>query len=445
MSERILVVEDEAVLLTNLCEMLERAGYEVQGAADAETALRYVLEQDFPIVLSDIRLPKMDGVELLKRIVAERPDTLVILTTAFATIETAVEALRCGAYDYLLKPVAFQDLRRKLQQLVGYRALKSEVTRLRRDLHSRLGFEGIVGESQAMRGVFDLVERVAPTRATVLITGESGTGKELVARGIHSRSGLSDREFMAINMAALPADVVEGQLFGHEKGAFTSALKRRDGLLRSVNGGTVFLDEIGELPMGAQAKLLRAIENHEVLPVGADHPVMVDFRLIAATNQDLEAAIREGRFRQDLFFRLNVFRIDVPPLRQRREDIPALVSHFVRLHCRNLGRQPAAVSEEAMNRLFAYLWPGNVRELSNVIERAAILAVGDSIGQEQLPQELRVAEAAPTDLRQALQIAERQHIAFVLNATGGARDKAAALLGIDPATLYRKALKYGLG
>jgi DNA-binding NtrC family response regulator len=444
MSERILVVEDEAVLLTNLCEMLERAGYEVQGAADAETALRYVLEQDFPIVLSDIRLPKMDGVELLKRIVAERPDTFVILTTAFATIETAVEALRCGAYDYLLKPVAFQDLRQKLQQLSGYRALKSEVSRLRRDLHSRLGFEGIVGESQAVRGVFELIERVAPTRATVLITGESGTGKELVARGIHARSGLSEREFMAINMAALPADVVEGQLFGHEKGAFTSALKQRDGLLRSVNGGTVFLDEIGELPMSAQAKLLRAIENREVLPVGADHPVTVDFRLIAATNQDLEAAIRNGRFRQDLFFRLNVFRIDVPPLRQRREDIPALVSHFVRLHCRNLGRQPIAVSEEAMNRLFAYLWPGNVRELSNVIERAAILAVGDAIGQEHLPQELRVAEAAPTDLRQALQVAERQHIAFVLNATGGARDKAAALLGIDPATLYRKALKYGL-
>ena len=444
MGERILVVEDEAVLLTNLCEMLERAGYEVQGASDAESALAHVLEQDYPIVLSDIRLPNMDGVELLKRILAERPDTLVILTTAFATVETAVEALRCGAYDYLLKPVSFHDLRRKLQQLSGYRALKNEVTRLRRDLHSRLGFEGIVGESQPIRQMFELIERVAPTRATVLITGESGTGKELVARGIHARSGLHDREFMAINMAALPADVVEGQLFGHETGAFTSALKRRDGLLRSVGGGTVFLDEISELPMGAQAKLLRAIENREVLPVGADRPVTVDFRLIAATNQDLDAAIREGRFRQDLYFRLNVFRIDVPPLRKRPEAIPTLVKHFVGLHCRNLGRQPLGVSDDAMRMLFGYPWPGNVRELSNVIERAAILAAAETITQDHLPHELRGAEAAPTDLRLALQAAERQHIAFVLSATGGAREKAAALLGIDPATLYRKAVRYGL-
>jgi two-component system response regulator PilR (NtrC family)/two-component system response regulator HydG len=441
MKESILIVEDEAVLLTNLCEMLERAGYDVCGASDAESALALALERSFAVVLTDIRLPKMDGIELLERLLAERPETLVILTTAFASLDTALKALRHGAYDYLLKPVAFEDLRRKLEQLLRFRALKREVIHLRRDLHSRLGFEGLVGDSPAIRAIFALIDRVAPTRATVLVTGESGTGKELVARGIHARSSVADQPFMAINMAALPIEMVEGLLFGHERGAFTGAERQREGLLRSVNGGTVFLDEIGELPLGAQAKLLRAIETREVLPLGANRAVPVDFRLIAATNKDLESAIKDGRFRQDLYFRVNVFRIDVTPLRERREDIPALVSHFVGHHCRNLGRPPLTVSAEAARMLREYAWPGNVRELSNVIERAAILAVDQTIDPEHLPAELGATVAAPTDLRLAMQRAERQHIASVLSMVGGAREKAAALLGIDPATLYRKTVK----
>ncbi len=442
MKESILVVEDEAILLTNLCEMLERAGYDVCGESNAESAIARALERSFAVVLTDIRLPKMDGIELMERILAERPETMVILTTAFASLDTALKALRQGAYDYLLKPVAFEDLRRKLEQLLQYRALKREVVHLRRDLHSRLGFEGIVGDSPAIRAVFGLIDRVAPTRTTVLITGESGTGKELVARGIHARSSVAEQPFMAINMAALPIEMVEGLLFGHERGAFTGAERQREGLLRSVSGGTVFLDEIGELPLGAQAKLLRAIETREVLPLGANRPVTVDFRLIAATNQDLEAAIKNGRFRQDLYFRLNVFRIDVAPLRERREDIPALVSHFVRHHCRNLGRPPLTVSNEAALLLREYGWPGNVRELSNVIERAAILAIDQTIDLEHLPRELGAAVAVPTDLRLAMQHAERLHIASVLSMVGGAREKAAALLGIDPATLYRKTVKH---
>ncbi len=445
MSDRILFVEDEPILRVNVCELLERAGYEVVGAEDGERALALALEQDFAVVVSDIRLPGLDGVELLKRLMAERPETFVLLTTAYASVETAVEALRFGAFDYLLKPVPFEDLLRKLQHLFAYRALQAEVGRLRRDLHTRLGFEGIVGDSPSMETVFHLVGQVAPTRTTVLIMGESGTGKELVARAIHARSHLSEREFLAINMAALPSEMVEGQLFGHERGAFTGADRQREGLLRSVRGGTVFLDEIGDLPLAAQAKLLRAIEAREVLPVGADHPVHVDFRLIAATNQSLEERVREGKFRQDLYFRLNVFRVETPPLRERREDIPGLVSHFAFRHARDLGRRPPRVTNEAMKLLMEYRWPGNVRELSNLIERATILSAGEVISPEHLPREMHASAAAPVELRDALQTFERQHLSYVLRLADGARGKAASLLGIDAATLYRKLQKHGLG
>ncbi len=445
MSERLLIVEDEPILRANLCEMLAREGYEVAGVPDAETALELALEEDFAVVVSDIRLPGMDGVALLKRVVAERPETFVLLTTAFASVDTAVEALRSGAYDYLIKPVTFGDLLRKLEQLLDYRALQGEVARLRRDLHTRLGFEGIVGASAAIKEVFALIDRVAPTASTVLITGESGVGKELVARAIHVRSRVKDREFLGINMAALPTEIVEAQIFGHEKGAFSGAERRREGLLRTVRGGTVFLDEIGDLPLPSQAKLLRAIESREILPVGADRPVSVDFRLVAATNQHLEDLIRDGRFRQDLFFRLNVFRIELPPLRARREDIPPLVAHFVQRHARDLGRRPPAVSNEAMRRLLEYDWPGNVREMSNIIERALILSNGDAVTVDQLPRELFGEAATPTDLRLAVQQFERTHIASVLGSVEGSREQAAALLGVDPATLYRKTTKYGLG
>jgi DNA-binding NtrC family response regulator len=278
-----------------------------------------------------------------------------------------------------------------------------------------------------------------------LITGESGTGKELIARAIHARSELRDKEFLGVNMAALPAELVESQLFGHEKGAFTGADRRREGLLRSIAGGTVFLDEIGDLPLAAQAKLLRAIENREVLPVGAERPVAIDFRLIAATNQDLENAVAQGRFRQDLFFRLNVFRVSPPPLRERREDIPLLVRHFLALHGRTLGKPRLSASNAAMKALLAYSWPGNVRELSNVLERAAILAAGDEVGPEALPGQLQGLEAAmPTELIPATEQFAQQHIAWVLRLANGNRGEAARMLAIDPATLYRRLVKYGL-
>ncbi|MBW2694279.1 MAG: sigma-54-dependent Fis family transcriptional regulator [Deltaproteobacteria bacterium] len=442
MNERILIVDDEEVVRTNIAEFLESQGYVVGQAVDGLTALEQLLEEDYALVITDIRMPKMNGIELLKRIVDERPETSVLLMTAYASVETAIESLRLGAYDYLLKPVVFEDFLKRIENLFSYRHLKDEVTRLRRDLRGRLGFEGIVGSSPAIRETFELIERVAPTATTVLVVGESGTGKELVSRAIHQHSNQADMEFLAVNTAAMPRDMVEAQLFGHEKGAFTGADRRRDGLLRSVHGGTVFLDEVGEVPLSAQVKLLRAVEEQEVFPVGADRPIKVDFRLVAATNRDLEAAVKKGEFRQDLYYRLNVFQIRVPPLAERREDIPALVDHFVALHCRALGKERPTVSNETMKLLLAYSWPGNVRELSNMLERACILCADSRIDISHLPSEILVGETLPTSLKNAVETFERSHIAWVLRAANGNCEQAAKVLESDPATLYRRLAKY---
>ncbi|MBI3071317.1 MAG: sigma-54-dependent Fis family transcriptional regulator [Deltaproteobacteria bacterium] len=444
MIARVLVAEDEEILRTNLCDYLSRAGYAADGAADGQEALERVLATDYAVLLADIRMPRLDGISLLKRVVAERPETAVLITTAYATVDSAVESLRYGAFDYLLKPVVFEDLLQKLGNLVSFRQMKEEVLRLRREISRRLGFEGIVGDSEAVKQVLALVDRVAPTPSTVLVTGETGTGKELVARAIHAKSAQNAREFLAVNLSAIPADLVEAQLFGHERGAFTGATKSREGVLRAAHGGTVFLDEVGELPSAAQAKLLRAIEGHEVTPVGADRPSRVEFRLIAATNHALEEAVATGRFRGDLFYRLNVFRIAVPPLRERREDIPALVKHFVRRHAEATGRFDHAVTNPAMRMLVSYPWPGNVRELSNVIERAGILAGDAAIDVGHLPAEFRSSSAAPIHLREAVQEFERQHITAVLRAARGNKEETARLLGVDPATLYRRIAKYEL-
>ncbi|MBP8808522.1 MAG: sigma-54-dependent Fis family transcriptional regulator [Kofleriaceae bacterium] len=444
MTARILIADDEAVLRANVRDALREAGYQVDAVADGEAAAAKILEDDYAVVITDLRMPKLDGIGVLAKVTAARPQTLVLIMTAYASVETAIEALRLGAHDYLLKPVSLEDLTQRVARLLELRALRDEVVRLRRDLRERLGFAGIVGSSPAIRKMFELVQRVAPTDATVLITGDSGTGKELVARALHAQSKVADREFLALNMAALPRDTIEAQLFGHEKGAFTGADRRRDGVLRAVRGGTVFLDEVGEMPLSAQAKLLRAIEAHEILPVGADRAEKAEFRLLAATNRELEAEVRAGRFRQDLFFRLNVIRVQIPALRERRDDIPALVGHFVELHGRRLGRRRPVPSNEVMKRLMAYAWPGNVRELSNVIERACILCDGETLDLEHLPTELVESTAAPTGLKAAVEEFERRHIAWVLRAAEGNRERAAAMLEVDGATLYRRLAKYAL-
>ena len=444
MSDRILIADDEEVLRKNLGEFLERAGYEVDAAADGEEALELVLAGDYSVLLTDIRMPRMDGISLLKRVVKERPETSVLIATAYASIESAVEALRHGAFDYVLKPIVFEDLLQKVRNLIAYRTLKDEVARLRQSVQRRLGFEGIIGESPRMAEVFELIDRVAPSQSTVLIIGQSGTGKELVARAVHARSSLADREFLAINVAAIPPELAESYLFGHERGAFTGAAARREGVLRAARGGTVFLDEVAELSMPLQAKLLRAIEMHEIMPVGCDRPTRVDFRLISATNQDIEQMVAEGTFRQDLLFRLNVFRIDVPPLRERREDVAALAHHFLTTHACSVAKTHLGLSNECMRLLVAYAWPGNVRELSNVIERAVLLTDGDRVMPQHLPAEIRETPTGPWALRSALEEFERSHLARVLIETGGDKEAAARLLDVHLATLYRRLDKLGL-
>ncbi|OGQ79864.1 MAG: hypothetical protein A2289_21490 [Deltaproteobacteria bacterium RIFOXYA12_FULL_58_15] len=438
MSERVLIAEDEEILRTNLVEFLTKAGYEVEGVGDGQTAYTRVLEADVAVLVADIRMPGLDGISLLKRVVAERPETAVLISTAYASVESAVEALRYGAYDYLLKPIVFEDLLQKLRNLVAYRALKEEVVRLRQSLQERLGFEGIVGDTPPIRRVFELIDKVAPTPSNVLITGASGTGKELVARAIHQHSQVRDREFLAVNVAAIPSELIESYLFGHERGAFTSAVRRRDGILRTARGGTVFLDEVGELTQQVQAKILRALEVREIQPVGGDRPIQADFRLIAATNQPLEDLVAQGKFRRDLFFRLNVFRIDVPALKERREDIPALAKHFLAIHGRTVGKRVTGLTNDTMRLLLAYDWPGNIRELANVIERAVLLAEGDAISPNELPAEIRGLSLGPLALKPAVEEFERQHISRVLAEAEGDKERAARLLGVHVATLYRR-------
>ncbi len=446
MRERVLIVEDETILCDNLCEMLRRAGFDADPCYDGERGLELALRHDYLVVVTDIRLPGMDGIALLRRLVAERPETFVLVTTAYASVESAVEALRLGAYDYLLKPVVFEDLLQKIRNLADVRRLRRQVHELRRRLHGSQRPGDLVGRSEAIERVLSLVRKVGPTTATVLVTGESGTGKELVARAIHAASKHPERDFVAVNLAALPESTVDAQLFGYEKGAFTGADKPREGILRAVGGGTVFLDEIGELPLETQVKLLRALEQHEVLPLGASKPVPVDFRLVAATNRDLQKLVEEGRFRKDLFYRLDVFRIEIPPLRERREDIPVLVEHFLARHGAAVGKPGARVTNEAMRLLMAYDFPGNVRELSNLIERALILS-DDAVVRPEHLDALRPAgppEGEPVGLREAVEQAEKRHILWALQRTGGNREEAARLLQVDRATLYRRLHKYGL-
>jgi DNA-binding NtrC family response regulator len=438
MNDRILIAEDEAVQRINLREFLQDSGFEVDAATNGEEALKQALAEDYAVVITDLRMPGLDGIGLLKHLMAERPESSVLITTAYASVDSAVDALRHGAYDYILKPIVPEELLQKLNNLISYRALRDEVVRLRRTIQDRLGFAGIVGSSAGIRGVFELVERVAPTQSTVLITGESGTGKELVARSVHANSKLNEREFLAINLAAIPEHLVESHLFGHEQGAFTGAAQRREGVLRAAGGGTVFLDEIGELTPQIQAKLLRVIENREFFPVGGDRPTRAEFRLIAATNQHLEQQVEKGGFRQDLFFRLNVFRIEVPPLRQRRSDIPALVDHFVTRHCRSIGKKVTGIANDTMRLLIAYRWPGNVRELSNVVERGVLLADGELLQPDHLPAEIRNAPLSPTGLHAALHAFERQHISRILSEQGGDKELTARVLNIHLATLYRR-------
>jgi DNA-binding NtrC family response regulator len=438
---RILLIDDEPVLSATLQEFLGDEGYEVRTAGDPAAALRLV-EQDEPeLVLCDVQLPGCDGHDLLERILHVRPETLVMMITAYATVESALAAFRRGAQDYLIKPVHFDELLAKVDHLLGYRRLLRENHALRRQLHAATGDGSLVGDSPAMREVRRLIGKVGPSRSNVLITGESGTGKELVARALHAAGPDATAPLLAVNCAAIPHDLLENQLFGHVRGAFTGADRDHAGLFVEAGRGTVFLDEIGELPLPTQAKLLRAIETKEALPVGAARPVAFAARLVAATNKDLGTEAAAGRFRSDLFYRLNVITIHLPPLRGRREDIPALINVLLARHSRRLGKRIDGLSNAAVRRLTAAPWKGNVRELENALERAVILADTMTLTPDDFPAELVGGPAEPApgdDLRAALSDFERRHIRAVLDRCDGDKREAARRLGMGLSSLYRK-------
>lgn len=442
MSQRVLVVDDEAVLRRNIVRFLRRSGLKVDEAETGEGAMELLEDREFALVLTDLRMPGIGGEALVERLATARPETGIIVMTAHATVDSAVGALRMGAWDYLLKPLSLDALERKVSAFLHMRSLEQENRRLR--LRRPVQDAHIVAASAAMKQVLTLVARAAASRSTVLIEGESGTGKELVARALHDQSPWSDKDYIPVNLAAQPRDLVDATLFGHERGAFTGAGGPRQGVFRAARGGTVFLDELSELPLEVQVKLLRVLENREVMPLGADRALPVDFRLVAATNRPLRPLVEQGLFRQDLLYRVEVLRIVVPPLRERRKDIAPLVQRFVQLHSAAIGCRPPVVSNGVMRALEQQGWRGNVRELSNAIERAIILGDGSSLRIEDLP----IRDSAESDdrrLRTVLDASERKHIISVLEDCGGDKPSAAQQLGIHLATLYRRIEKLGIG
>jgi DNA-binding NtrC family response regulator len=439
----VLVIDDEPLIRETVAEYLTQEGFRVTVCGSGEEALARAADAAYDIALCDVNLPGIDGLEVLERLLRINPETLVLLITAYATVENAVEAFQRGAQDYLMKPILLDEVLGKMRRLLEMRALALDNQFLRRELNRRDEPGAVLGHSPAMQQVFEVVRKVAPTPSTVLILGESGTGKEVMARATHRlavEAGRADDRFVAVNCAAIPGDLLENQLFGHRRGAFTGADRDSPGVFVHAGSGTVFLDEVGELPLATQAKLLRALEQKEVMPVGANEPVKVGCRILAATNKDLPRAVEAGRFREDLYYRLNVVTVRLPPLRERREDIPELVEFLLARHARTLGKRIAGVSHATMQILLACPWKGNVRELDNALQRAVILGEGPLVEPGDLPPDLAPRENDPSlvdDLNEALARFERLHIERILRQTPDKKE-AAKRLGIGLSSLYRK-------
>jgi two-component system, NtrC family, response regulator HydG len=449
MKPKILVVDDEAAHRSMIEAVLTQEGYEISQAEDGQIAVEAVEKQFYDLILMDIRMSRTGGIEALKKIKEISPSIPVVMMTAYASVNTAVDALKSGANDYLIKPVDIEELKILVKKTIGYNLLEQENRFLKERLDNRLGHEDIIGQNVQMRKLFETINLVAPSDATLLITGESGTGKELIANAVHKKSPRCDRPLIKVNCAALPETLLESELFGHEKGAFTGALARKQGRFQMADGSSIFLDEIGDMPLTTQVKILRVLQEREFEPVGSDQTIRVDIRIIAATNKILEKEIEAGRFREDLFYRLNVVTLHVPPLRDHRDDIPLLADFFLKRYTEKNQRLIKGFTPRAMDLLMRYSWPGNARELENVVERSVILTRGDIITPDEFPVIIRNigSEDKPeTGLTpgKSLKEVERQMIIRTLEETKGNRTHAADILGISRRALQLKLKEYGI-
>ncbi len=441
MKADILIVDDERSIRESLELILNEEGYRTTTVSNGKEALKEASENTFDIVITDLKMPEMDGMTLLHKCQKICPQTSVIIITAHGSLDSAIEALRQGAYDYILKPFDFDAVLLKIKRLLQYKELANENIALRRAVDQRFDFSNIIGQSPQMKEVFRLIEKVAKTKGNVLITGKSGTGKELAAKAVHYNSDRAGKPFVAVNCGAIVDTLMESEFFGHVKGSFTGAVRDKEGHFKLADGGTLFLDEVGDIPPHLQVKLLRAIEESEILPVGGTQPIKIDVRIIAATNRNLLKDMEEGIFRDDLYYRLNVVEIKLPALSERRGDIPLLVEHFIRRYNRELNRRVINADNDTMRILMNYPWKGGIRELENIIERALILSEGKYITKEDLPPNFIDREYSgliPDKLKEATAVFEKEHIASVLKRTLNNKEECAKLLGISLSSLYRK-------
>ncbi|MGB2844787.1 MAG: sigma-54 dependent transcriptional regulator [Candidatus Aminicenantaceae bacterium] len=448
-----LIIDDEKSILDLLSVVFRKEGYKVETSLSAPKALEMIKNQDFDIVLSDIKLPQVSGMEILKRVKEKNPDMPFIMITAFGTIKQAVEALKAGAMDYVVKPFDMEELKIIVAQGLEKGRLKQENIRLKRELKEKYSFKNIVGKSKKMKAVFSLLEKIADTDSTVLIVGESGTGKEIAARALHQLSSRQEKAFVSINCGAVPENLLESELFGHMRGSFTGAVANKKGMFEVAEGGILFLDEVGEMSPLTQVKLLRSLQDKKIRRVGGTEEILVDVQIIAATNQNLKKKIEEEKFREDLFYRLNVISFEMPPLRKKKEDLPLLVSHFLKKYCMEMGRKTMRVAPEVMNIFESYHWPGNVRELENVIERVVAIEKREIFTKESLPEELLSPQKKPETsyllepgfkLNAHLDEIAQNYIMQARKAAGGNLKETASLIGVSYRTLRYLIDKYGL-
>lgn len=441
LSTKIMIVEDDAKMRKAITAIMKKQGYDVVAAADGESGLERAQQNDYDLAIVDLKLPGIDGLEVLKRLKAKDRTISVVMVTAYATVDSAIEAMKEGAEDYIPKPFNLEEIRIVVAKVLEKRELLLKNKYLQGQLRDKYEFDNIIGESPRIREVLETIAKIAASKTTILIYGETGTGKELVARAIHFNSPRAENVFLPVNCAALSENLLESELFGHVKGAFTGAVSDRRGLFEVANKGSIFLDEVGDISLGLQQKLLRVLEEGEIQPVGSTRRTKVDVRIIAATNKNLEEMVKEGRFREDLFYRLSVVPMNLPPLRERREDMKLLTLNFLAEFCKENHKEIASVSPEAMQVLQTYLWPGNVRELRNVIERAVLLETSDTLTTEYLPGHLMASdESGIAESREDLKTLEevsKQYIEEVLQKVGGNRTKAAEILGINRTSLWR--------